>query len=182
MLAYGIQFMSGVSRAVIVYSFAYAHEWSLFSRPQATTDGIGFVSVLLHLIIPTLADLANCGSHFGRNLHYALRDWYDMLSVWSFSTLTASAVSYWFLQDYPETCKFLTEPERVWTVYRKFTDGTSHGEHTGMNPSLIWVSYHLSRSEARTYSQRKRNSPVSGTGRLSYRPCTTVSRLQSRSW
>jgi len=54
-----------------------------------------------------------------------------------FTTL-CGIVSYWFLQDYPETCKFLTEPERVWTVYRKFTDGTSHGEHTGMNWNLIW--------------------------------------------
>jgi len=46
--------------------------------------------------------------------------------------------SYWALSNYPEDTKWLTETERAWTVHRKATDGTTHGEHTGMNWKLIW--------------------------------------------
>jgi len=46
-------------------------------------------------------------------------------------------LSYFFLLDFPETAKFLTAEEKEWTIYRKATDGTSSGEHTGMNWTLI---------------------------------------------
>lgn len=53
-----------------------------------------------------------------------------------FTTL-CGILSYFFLKDYPETETFLTKEEREWTVYKKATDGTSHGEHSGMNWKLI---------------------------------------------
>jgi hypothetical protein len=46
-------------------------------------------------------------------------------------------LSYFFLSDYPETSTFLTKEEKEWTIYKKATDGTSHGEHSGMNWKLI---------------------------------------------
>lgn len=52
-------------------------------------------------------------------------------------TALCGAMSYFFLSDYPETEKFLNEDERAWTIYRKATDGTSHGEHTGLDWTQI---------------------------------------------
>lgn len=54
------------------------------------------------------------------------------------ATSLIGVLGYFFLKDYPETEGFLEEDERAWLIYRKNTDGTSHGEHRGMNWKLIW--------------------------------------------
>lgn len=52
-------------------------------------------------------------------------------------TTCCGILSYFFIQDYPETSKFLNKEEREWAVYKKATDGTKAGEHSGMNWKLI---------------------------------------------
>jgi len=54
------------------------------------------------------------------------------------ATTVIGMVSYFFLSNYPEDSKWLNPTERAWTIYRKKTDGTSSGEHVGMNWTLIW--------------------------------------------
>jgi len=53
------------------------------------------------------------------------------------ATAVIGAGSYFFLHNYPETASFLSQDERDWAVWRKATDGTSAGEHTGMSWKLI---------------------------------------------
>lgn len=53
-----------------------------------------------------------------------------------FTTLVG-IVSYFFLHSMPETASFLTKEQIDWAVYKKATDGTSSGEHTGLSWKLI---------------------------------------------
>jgi hypothetical protein len=56
--------------------------------------------------------------------------------AYSFTTL-CGALSYFFLHNLPETASFLTKEQREWAIWKKLNDGTSTGEHTGLNWRLI---------------------------------------------
>jgi len=66
-----------------------------------------------------------------------LNGWNWIFILMGIVTVLVGVLSYFFLLDFPETAKFLTAEEKEWTIYRKATDGTSSGEHTGMNWTLI---------------------------------------------
>ena len=61
----------------------------------------------------------------------------NKLGAAGIATAVIGAGSYFFLHNYPETASFLSQDERDWAVWRKATDGTSAGEHTGMSWKLI---------------------------------------------
>ena len=68
------------------------------------------------------------------------------------ATVVAGSVSFWIIQDFPDTAKFLTDPERTVVIRRLQSDDQHSAAGEKLRRKYIWQSL----SDWKTYLTSKR--------------------------
>ncbi|KAN0135408.1 MFS general substrate transporter [Lactarius tabidus] len=106
--------------------------------------------------IALFISIATVGGGFGGIFAYGierldgkagLRGWQWIFFVEGLITIIAAGLSYFFIHDYPETAKFLTEEERQFIIQTLVDD--SKGQATHFSPKFVWQAI----SDWKTYAQ-----------------------------
>ncbi|KAH8994727.1 MFS general substrate transporter [Lactarius hatsudake] len=106
--------------------------------------------------IALLISIATVGGAFGGIFAYGiehlegkagLRGWQWIFFVEGLTTVVVAILSYFFIHDYPETARFLTEGERQFIIQTLADD--SKGQATHFNTKFVWQAP----SDWKTYAQ-----------------------------
>ncbi|GAA5946567.1 hypothetical protein JCM3775_002142 [Rhodotorula graminis] len=57
------------------------------------------------------------------------------------ATFVVGVASFWLISDYPNECKWLTQEEKEWLIYRRATDNSKVGEAEHVSKSFIWSAF-----------------------------------------
>ncbi|KAI9442627.1 MFS general substrate transporter [Lactarius indigo] len=114
-----------------------------------------------------LISIATVGGAFGGIFAYGiehlegkagLRGWQWIFFVEGLATVVVALLSYFFIHDYPETAKFLTEEERKFIIQTLADD--SKGQATHFSTKFVWQAL----SDWKTYAQAANFMSVFITG------------------